>query len=46
MNNLMTIYAHTWAQFTPTKHVKIKQVLKLKKWDMDNIIERITERRL
>ena len=40
MNILMTIYAHTWAPFTPTKHVKINQVLKLKKKkDTDNIIE-------
>ena len=41
MNNLMTIYEHTWAPFTPTKHVKINQVLKLKKKkrDTDNIIE-------
>ena len=31
MNNLMTIYEHTWAPFTPTKHVNINQVLKLKK---------------
>ena len=39
MNNLMTVYTHTWAPFTPTKHVKINQVLKLKKRDTDNIIE-------
>ena len=41
MNNLMTTYEHTWAPFTPTKHVKINQVLKLKKKkrDTDNNIE-------